>query len=76
METSNRRFISTQQLGELLGVTRQTVRNWVVHGHIQAYKIGQNIKIPSSEAVRILEKYEQPIPVWLKGHRPELGISR
>ncbi|MBW1921871.1 MAG: helix-turn-helix domain-containing protein [Deltaproteobacteria bacterium] len=67
MPATNRRFISTKELGELLGVTRQTVRNWILKGEIQAYRIGHNLKIPSSEAVRILRQYQQPVPSWLEG---------
>jgi excisionase family DNA binding protein len=66
MSASSKKFISTQELGNLLGVTRQTVRNWVVRGQIRAFKIGQNLKIPKEEAVRILSACEQPIPDWLR----------
>ncbi len=61
-----RYFISTTELGELLGVTRQTIRNWFLNGQIKAHKIGKNIKIPIEEAVRLLERYDQPVPIWLK----------
>jgi excisionase family DNA binding protein len=59
-------FLSTAELGVLLGVTRQTVRNWFLKGQIKAYRIGQNIKIPKAEALRILERFDQPIPRWLR----------
>jgi excisionase family DNA binding protein len=62
---NHKRFISTQQLGDLLGVTRQTIRNWCVKGEIQAFKIGQSLKIPREEAVRILEGYHLTVPAWL-----------
>jgi excisionase family DNA binding protein len=52
-------------LGALLGVTRQTVRNWIKKGEIKAFHIGQNLKIPAQEAVRILMFYELPVPDWL-----------
>lgn len=68
MNEQGKRFLSTEQLGMLLGVTRQTVRNWFLKGEIRAFRIGQNIKIPRGEAIRILEHYQQPIPYWL---RPE-----
>ena len=66
MRASSKKFISTQELGNLLGVTRQTVRNWVVRGQIRAFKIGQNLKIPKEEAVRILSACGQPVPDWLR----------
>jgi excisionase family DNA binding protein len=62
MKDMDNKFVSTQELGSLLGVTRQTVRNWIKKGHIRAYHIGQNLKIPVREAVRILEHYDLPIP--------------
>jgi len=63
--TNHKRFVSTQQLGDLLGVTRQTIRNWCVRGEIQAFKIGQNLKIPRQEAIRVLRGYQLPVPAWL-----------
>jgi excisionase family DNA binding protein len=62
---NHKRFISTKELGDLLGVTRQTIRNWCVKGEIKAFKIGQSLKIPRTEAVRILEGYRLPVPAWL-----------
>jgi excisionase family DNA binding protein len=60
-------FLSTQELGSLLGVTRQTIRNWIKKGDVKAFHIGQNLKIPASEAVRILMQCGLPVPSWL-GH--------
>jgi len=60
------RFLSTQELGSLLGVTRQTIRNWIKKGNIKAFQIGQNLKIPTQEAVRILTHYNLPFPEWLE----------
>ena len=65
MREMNHRFVSTLELGALLGVTRQTVRNWIKKGEIKAFHIGQNLKIPVQEAVRILRFYELPVPDWL-----------
>ena len=59
-------FLSTQDLGSLLGVTRQTIRNWIKKGEIQAFQIGQNLKIPIDEAVRLIRQYGLPFPHWLK----------
>jgi len=64
------KFLSTKEMGLLLGVTRQTIRNWFLNGQIKAYRIGQNIKIPRAEVVRILEQFEQPIPEWLGSEDP------
>ena len=66
MKETDNKFISTQELGSLLGVTRQTIRNWIKKGDVTAYHIGQNLKIPVQEAVRILAHYNLPIPAWLQ----------
>jgi len=69
MHKANRTFLSTQDLASLLGVTRQTIRNWIKRGHISAYHIGQNLKIPVPEAQRILRHYALPVPDWLEGQQ-------
>ncbi len=66
MKNKDNRFLSTEQMGTLLGVTRQTIRNWIKKGDVGAYHIGQNLKVPVEEAVRILLHYDLPIPDWLK----------
>ena len=58
--------MSTEELGSLLGVTRQTVRNWIKKGDIKAFHIGQNLKIPVEEVLRVMSRYELPVPDWLK----------
>lgn len=65
MKSRNGAFISTREMAMLLGLTRQTVRNWFLKGNLKAFKIGQSIKIPKAEAVRVLKLYGQPIPEWL-----------
>jgi len=62
MEQMEHRFLSTRELGTLLGVTRQTIRNWIKRGEVRAFHIGQNLKIPTEEAVRILTSYGLPVP--------------
>jgi excisionase family DNA binding protein len=69
MHKANRTFLSTQDLASLLGVTRQTIRNWIKSGQIRAYHIGQNLKIPVPEAQRILKHYALPVPGWLESRQ-------
>jgi len=45
-----------------MGVTRQTIRNWILKGDIQAYQVGYHYRIPIEEAARILTKFELPVP--------------
>ncbi|MDY6837530.1 MAG: helix-turn-helix domain-containing protein [Thermodesulfobacteriota bacterium] len=62
-----RKFVSTGEIAEMLEVSPRTIRNWINKGDIKAYKIGQNLKIPAAEVVQMLQRYDQPIPEWLKG---------
>ena len=49
-----------------MGVSRQTIRNWIDKGDIQALYNGRKFEIPFDEALRILRHYELPVPAWLK----------
>jgi excisionase family DNA binding protein len=62
--TSNRTrlFVSTNEMGPLLGVSARTIRNWIKNGEIRGHKIGHHLKITREEAIRVLRRYEQPIP--------------
>jgi excisionase family DNA binding protein len=61
--------LSCQELGPLMGVTRQTIRNWIDNGDIRALHNGRKFEIPVDEALRILQHYELPVPEWLRnGH--------
>jgi len=64
---SGRKFVSTGEIAGMLEVSPRTIRNWIKKGDIKAYKIGQNLKIPVAEVIQVLERYDQPIPDWLKG---------
>ena len=59
---TGKRFVSTAEMGPLLGVSARTIRNWIGKGEIKGHKIGHNIKISRDEAIRVLRQYEQPIP--------------
>jgi len=57
-----KRFVSTNEMGPLLGVSPRTIRNWINSGEIKGYKIGHSLKITREEAIRVLRRYEQPVP--------------
>ncbi len=38
--------ITTSELAGMLGVTRQTVFNWIKNGHLKANKVGNSYAIP------------------------------
>jgi excisionase family DNA binding protein len=65
-ETENRKFVSAQELAPLMGVTHQTIRNWILRGDIRVHRIGHRSKIPVNEALRIPQHYGFPVPGWLK----------
>jgi excisionase family DNA binding protein len=46
-------LLTSTQAGELLGVTGQTIKNWVREGTLDGYRIGGRIMIPR----RIVEEY-------------------
>lgn len=63
-----REFVSTQELAPLMGLSRQTIRNWINKGDIKAHHMGRKLDIPLDEALRILNRYGLHVPDWLK-HR-------
>lgn len=67
MKQIKHKHLSTHELGTLLGVTRQTIRNWIKRGEVRAFHLGHNLKIPGEEAVRILTFYGLPVPEGLPG---------
>jgi excisionase family DNA binding protein len=62
----NKEFLSAQELALLMGLSRQTIRNWIDKGDIKAYRIGHNLKIPVHEVLRLLRHFGLPVPSWLK----------
>lgn len=70
-----RRFVSTNEMGPLLGVSPRTIRNWIKNGEIRGHKIGHHLKITREEAIRVLRRYEQPIPSKWKGNSKRRELS-
>jgi excisionase family DNA binding protein/PAS domain S-box-containing protein len=64
--TTQRAFFSTPELAEWLGVFHTTVRRWIEEGKIKGIRVGRNYKIPATEAMRVLEEHEIPLPQILK----------
>jgi excisionase family DNA binding protein len=59
-------FLSAKQLALLMGLSSQTIRNWIIKGDISAHRIDRNVNIPVDEALRLLKRYGLPVPKWLK----------
>ena len=62
----NKEFLSAQELALLMGLSRQTIRNWIDKGDIRAQPMGHTLKIPVHEVLRLLRHYGLPVPGWLK----------
>lgn len=64
--TTQKAFVSTPELAEWLGVFHTTVRRWIERGKIRGIRVGRNYKIPATEAMRVLDDHEIPLPEILK----------
>jgi len=71
--TTQKAFVSTPELAEWLGVFHTTVRRWIEQGKIKGIRVGRNFKIPATEAVRVLDDHEIPLPEILKKQAPGLS---
>lgn len=56
--TKGKRFYSTSEAAPLLGVSRFTVRQWILRGRIQATRPGNNYRIAASEIKRLSRIFE------------------
>jgi excisionase family DNA binding protein len=43
---TERRFYTTVEAGRLIGVTSQTIKNWVARGLLAGYRLGGRVVIP------------------------------
>jgi len=69
---TKKEFLSAQELALLMGLSRQTIRNWIDQGDIRALQMGHQLKIPVHEVLRLLQHYGLPIPDWLKSWHARL----
>jgi|AntRauTorcE11897_2_1112592.scaffolds.fasta_scaffold09147_4 excisionase family DNA binding protein len=51
----HKKFLSTVEAAELLGVSRVTVFNRIKRGDIEAHKIGREFAIPREEVTRLVD---------------------
>lgn len=49
-----RQFCRVDEVAQLVGVTEQTIRNWIREGKIKAQRFGRPHLIPISEVARLL----------------------
>lgn len=61
MSDVNERWASLEETAEYLGVTKDTIRNWIKKGNILAHKIGRLWKFKFSEIDEWVESGESAL---------------
>lgn len=56
-----RQFYRVEEVARLVGVTDQTIRNWIREGKIKAQRFGRPHLIPVEEVARLLEKTPEEV---------------
>jgi len=64
-KVSKEKLLSPKELAERLSISRWTIYKMLEDGRIQSVKIGRLVRIPDSEALRIVEQ----------GLRPAMGTE-
>ena len=57
-----REYLTTGQAADALGVSRQTIKNWVAAGHLRAAQLGGRTFVHRAEVLAQLEKLQQARP--------------
>jgi excisionase family DNA binding protein len=74
---SENRFLSTEEVAKRLRVDEQTVRRWIKHGKLEAFKIGRAWRISPAALEALLESHSSPKAMTLRERRsgPTAGDS-
>jgi len=64
-------FLSTPEVGEMLGVFHTTVRRWCENKKITAFRVGRNWKVPIPALHKFLSDRGLPVPQDLKEAMPK-----
>lgn len=54
-------LLTSTEAGELLGVSGQTIKNWVRQGHLQGYRVGGRIMVPKDVVAEYVQKARQSL---------------
>ncbi len=68
---SENRFLSTEEVAERLRVDEQTVRRWIKHGKLEAFKVGRAWRISPAALEALLESHSSPKSQTLRESRSE-----
>jgi excisionase family DNA binding protein len=64
---SSVRFLTTNQIAALVGVSERTVANWIDRGHIDAHRTpGRHRRVSPDELVSFLSQRGMPVPKELR----------
>ena len=56
-----RQFCRVDEVAGLIGVTEQTIRNWIREGKIKAQRFGRPHLIPIDEVARLLQRTPEEV---------------
>jgi len=62
-------LLDVKQFSALLGVTQSCIRRWILERKVSTVKVGRLIRIPDSEAQRIVDAGFRPARISTGGHR-------
>ena len=68
-----RQFCRVDDVAQLIGVTEQTIRNWIREGKIKAQRFGRPHLIPIGEVARLLNRTPEEVAALLEEQK--LGTS-
>lgn len=49
-------LLTSNQAGELFGVTGQTIKNWVKQGQLEGYRVGGRIMVPKDALIKYVQR--------------------
>jgi len=54
-------LLTSREAGELVGVTGQTIKNWVRQGRLEGYRVGSRIMIPKNVVADYVSRARQSL---------------
>ena len=58
-------LLTSREAGELVGVTGQTIKNWVRQGRLEGYRVGSRIMIPKNVAANYVSRARQSLELGM-----------
>ena len=54
-------LLTSTEAGDLLGVSGQTIKNWVRQGHLRGYRVGGRIMVPKDVVAEYVRRARQSL---------------